>query len=72
MARQDDMRHVRPRCRDTETAVSWLSQWSNERFASDGALPVRPWRRVPDRQLSEIADALLKERARFDARGRQA
>lgn len=64
-------RHVRPRCRDTEAAVIWLTCWTNQRFISDGALPVRPWKRVPDRQLSEIADALLKERARFDEQGRR-
>jgi hypothetical protein len=35
----------------------------------DGALAVQPWRRTSDRELIDVANALLKERARFDSDG---
>jgi len=61
--------HRRAAFRTTEEAAAWLAAWSNDHLIPDGALPVRPWRRTPNRELIDIANALLKERARFDGDG---
>lgn len=59
--------HNRAPIETAEQGMEWLRCWSDARFASWGALPKRPWRRTPERELRDIAMALLKARATVDA-----
>jgi hypothetical protein len=64
-------RHHRPRLATPEQVSAWLRVWNNGHLIPTGAEPVQPWKRTPERDLLTLGDALLKERARFDAEGRK-